>query len=201
MRRILRETEADILREVGVIGAGNAAVILEELLRREVTVSIPRAKLMPIESIAGYIGDPIETIMGIYARVIGDIGGYIMLLLSLEDARNLVDLLTKPGEGRNFTTNSLSAISVTGSIVFRAYLEAVTSFCGVVAAPGDSSCTADMLGAFINAILVGVNPEAAEALIIETDIVSGGFLSSGHVVFIADCNSMDLIVSSLAAQS
>jgi|GEM_PF-3786337 chemotaxis protein CheC len=201
MHRILNDNEVDILREVGVIGAGNAAGRLEELLRREVDVAVPRATIVPKEGIASYIGDPIETVMGVYARVIGELGGYVVLLLSLQDARNLVELLMRPdSSGRPFTSNNLSAIAVTGSIVFRAYLDAVTRFCGMVAAPGDSSCTADMLGAFINTLLVRTTADVSEALVIETDFSSGGFMSSGHVVFIADCESMDRIVQSMVTQ-
>ena len=202
MSRVLQDSIADILREVGVVGSGGAAKYLEKFLKKEVTVSVPEALMLPVERIAEHIGNPIEIVIGIYSRVGGDVNGYIVYLISLEDARNLLRIvLDKEDKGKGFNTHNLSALAETGNILFGGYLYAVSRFCEMELIPGPPSCTADMLGAIVNAVLLKVHQDQPEAIILGTEFSGGGTLAGGHVLFVADSESMEKIVRSLETRA
>lgn len=194
----LLEGELDVLREVANIGSGHAAASMEKWVGKEVTLRVPEACMVPIEDVAERMGDPVETVMGIYSRVHGDIEGHILYILSLEDARELLDIIVDPEDrGKGFSPNNLSAIAETGNILFNAYLGAVSELCGLEMVPAPPSCTADMLAAIVNTILLEVSEEYDQALYLRTEFEEEDFASSGNVIFVTSFKNLARMVEVL----
>lgn len=197
-RPYLLESEMDILREVGNVGSGHAAASLEKWLGKEVALKVPEASLVPIEDVAEKIGDPMATVMGVYSRVAGDLEGHILYLISLEDARELLDIILDPEDKEQFISpNNLSALAETGNILFKAYLGAVSDLCDLELYPSPPACTADMLAAIVNTVLLEVASEDDRALYLRTDFEEEDFVSTGNVVFVADFRNLLRVVKIL----
>ena len=54
--------QLDAMREVGNIGAGNAATALSMMLARPVDMDVPKAELVSIYELAEYYGDPLTMV-------------------------------------------------------------------------------------------------------------------------------------------
>ena len=46
----LSEMQIDALREVGNVGAGNAATALSQIINRTIDMTVPRVTILPLES-------------------------------------------------------------------------------------------------------------------------------------------------------
>ncbi|NPV60524.1 MAG: chemotaxis protein CheC [Actinobacteria bacterium] len=192
------ESELDVLREVANIGSGHAAASMEKWLGKEMALKVPVAAMVPIEDVAETIGDPLETVMGVYSRVQGDMEGHILYLISLEDARELLDIILDPEDrGQGFSPNNLSAIAETGNILFNAYLGAVSELCGLELYPAPPTCTADMLAAIVNTILLEVSDSGDLALYLKTEFEEEDFTSTGNVLFVTDFANLARMVDIL----
>ncbi len=192
------ESELDVLREVANIGSGHAAASMEKWLGKEMALKVPVAAMVPLEDVAETIGDPMETVMGVYSRVMGDMEGHILYLISLEDARELLDIILDPEDrGQGFSPNNLSAIAETGNILFNAYLGAVSELCGLELCPAPPTCTADMLAAIVNTILLEVSDSGDLALYLKTEFEEEDFSSTGNVLFVTDFSNLARMVDIL----
>jgi chemotaxis protein CheC len=196
--RTILESDLDILREVANIGSGHAAASMEKWLNKELVLKVPEAFLVPLEDVAETVGDPMATVMGVYSRVMGDINGHILYLLSLDDARELLDIIVDPEDkGQGFSPNNLSAIAETGNILFNAYLGAVSDLCDLEIYPAPPTCTADMLAAIINTVLLELGEGEEKALYLRTEFEKEGFSSSGSVLFVTDFENLARMVEIL----
>ena len=56
--RTLTNEQLDALRETGNIGAGHAATALSQLLQMKVLISVPEVRILPLDAVAGLVGEP-----------------------------------------------------------------------------------------------------------------------------------------------
>ena len=82
----LTEKQLDALRELGNIGAGNAATALSQLLGKKVTMSVPKIDIIPIERVPNLMGEPDALVVGVYLRILGDVLGSLLLTFPRESA-------------------------------------------------------------------------------------------------------------------
>ena len=80
MTREIEFTEdvADVLREVGSIGAGHAASALSVLLAQQVGMSVPSARMVPFEAVSDIVGGPDSLVAAVYLRVAGVLDGHLL---------------------------------------------------------------------------------------------------------------------------
>lgn len=70
-----KEIKMDVLKEVGNIGAGNAATALSRLLNKPIDMAVPEVQLLPFEQIAESIGGSEQLVIAVFLRVEGDAPG------------------------------------------------------------------------------------------------------------------------------
>ena len=80
----------DVFKEIGNIGAGNAASALAGLLNRRISMSVPDAAVVPFNSIINVLDGPETLVTGMLVDFSGDLNGYILLLLGMKDAMSMV---------------------------------------------------------------------------------------------------------------
>ena len=89
----LDDTQYDVLKEIGNIGAGNATTALAQLINTKIDMSVPQVSLVPFNRIADTIGSEETVLVGILLGLEGDISGMMMFLLQEKSAHNLVNIL------------------------------------------------------------------------------------------------------------
>ncbi|MGM8364115.1 chemotaxis protein CheC [Virgibacillus sp. W0181] len=171
----LSTEQKDLLREIGNIGAGNAATSMSKLVNKKINMQVPSVKIVTFDDMMELIGGPEEVIVAILFRIMGDMPGTVYFLLTIEEAENLVDELTfnsdfpivDNGELNEF---AVSALQEVGNILTGSYLTALADFTKVNMHPSVPYLSIDMAGAALTAGLVELSHVSDYALIIDTKI-------------------------------
>jgi len=128
----LTNEQLDALKEIGNIGAGNAATALSQLLGKRVCVNVPQAKLLPLEKLSEIeiLERPEELTIAVSLRILGKLKGGMLVLFPQKSALTMIDILTqrKIGSTEVFTTVDESALSESSHIICCSYLNAVGQF-------------------------------------------------------------------------
>ncbi|MCL6453463.1 MAG: chemotaxis protein CheC [Alicyclobacillus sp.] len=162
---------ADLLSEVGNIGAGHAATALSELLQQPVRVSLSNARLCPFAEIAEVVGGPEALIVGVLIRVSGDLGGHILLILPPASARSLVAaVLPVESLGDEFTELSVSALAEIGNILCGAYLTAVSELTLRRFVPSVPAVACDMALSVLDVSLLPAGEVSDDVILVDTQV-------------------------------
>ncbi len=126
----LTAIQLDALREIGNVGAGNAATTLSDLLDKTVMIDIPRVKPLSFEETNP--GDlpcqAADTHIAVYSRIEGELKGGTLVLFSKKDSFLLSDALLKKnsqGTHQPLTPIDISALAESAYIFCCSYASAV----------------------------------------------------------------------------
>ena len=106
----LDEKDIDVLRELGNIGAGNAATSLSVMLDEGVGISVPEVKILDYNGVIRTIGDPEDLGIAIMIQYSGDVRGVVLFILNHDDAKNIGDLLITQKKDDESNSEELSEI-------------------------------------------------------------------------------------------
>lgn len=200
----LSSLQLDALKEVGTIGAGNAATVLSTLLGRRIPMTVPQARLLPLTEVVDALGGAEKEVVGICTAVSGDAKASILFLLPLERARHLVHLLLhqEEGEGGAFSDMEQSALGEVTNILTGAYLQALSEMTHLQFHPTVPAFAHDMAGALVDSILSEIGQVADYALLIDTDFVTDdeGEGVRGHFFLVPDPDSLPVILQALGVK-
>lgn len=131
----LNGDQLDALKELGNIGAGNAATALSQLLEKKVYISIPHLKFLNLSesSPKDFISDPDSVGIAFALKILGLLKGGMLVLFSRESASTMVDIMYRRvlPQGKLLTLTDISAITETAHILCSSYLSAVGEFLGL----------------------------------------------------------------------
>lgn len=167
----LSSLQLDALREVGNIGAGNSATALSKMLNRRVTMSVPHAKVVPLQSVHDLVG-PETPVWAIYLQMDGDLHGHLLFLLPSDRASIMVDLLMSrpPGSSDVIDAMAESALAEVGNILTSNYLIAMGSFVNMDLHPSPPLTANDMAGAVIDSVVAQLASHTDAVLALETEL-------------------------------
>ncbi|WP_067729421.1 chemotaxis protein CheC [Oceanobacillus damuensis] len=171
----LTSYQKDVLKEIGNIGAGNAATSLSKLLDKKIEMNVPSVNVVGYDELMELIGGPEEIIVGLLFRIHGEAPGTVYLILKVEEAEYLVRQLTNDQdfslfEGKQDKEMSLSALHEIGNIVTGSYLTALSDFTKINMQPSVPYLGIDMAGALLTAGLLEISKVIDYAIIIDTEI-------------------------------
>lgn len=194
----LNNKELDALREVGNIGAGNAATALSQVLNKRIDMAVPRAKVLELSKVPEILGGAEKLVVGVYLKVYGDIQGSIMFLLPTESAEELIESLMGQSEPEGLAGEiSQSAIMEVGNILSSSYLNALSEFANLTVVPSTPALAYDMAGALFSTILIELSEVSDYALLIETEFTSDGRDIDGSFFMLPDVDSLHILLKSI----
>jgi chemotaxis protein CheC len=195
----LEAFKMDVLKEVGNIGAGNAATALSRLLDKPVDINVPTVRLIPFEQIADRIGGFEKVVIAVFLRVEGDAPGNMFFIIEEGSARKLLNSLlsidTQSETG--YTEMEFSALAEIGNILAGYYLSSLADFTQLSMSPTVPAITIDMAGAILSYGLEQYGEMGDSALLIDTTFLEGQEELEGHFFLIPDPESFDIIFSAL----
>jgi chemotaxis protein CheC len=193
------ETQLDVLREIGNIGAGHAATALSNLLGKPVNMDMPKVKLIPFDEIAEQVGGLEAVVVAIFLRIQGEIAGNLFLLMPVESAKQLLREMTyvESSDGMYFNEMEVSALSEIGNILAGSYLTSLADFIQVMLSPTVPGFAVDMAGAILTYGLLSFGDAGDTALLIETSFLNGSNRFEGHLFMIPDPESLEKIFAAL----
>lgn len=130
----LNDTQLDVMREIGNIGAGNACTALSGLIGTPIDMSVPRVQLLGIDSTSDYLGGDDKEVLGIRIDVKADLTGMMYHIVNKRFAERLINTFyeKKLDTIKSIDEMDMSVISEMGNITSGAYANALATLSGYV---------------------------------------------------------------------
>lgn len=191
----------DILKELGNIGAGNAATALSSLISKKVDMKVPNVRVLEFNEVAQILGGEENLIVGIYFELMEDIVGNIMFALDLDSAINLSNMLyNREKATRSLDDMDISALSEVGNILASSYANSLSTLTGLKIYISIPSISVDMAGAILSVPAIQFGVVSDHALMIETVFQEDENLVAGNLFFLPDLGSFDKILTALGVK-
>ncbi|MFD1888360.1 chemotaxis protein CheC [Paenibacillus wenxiniae] len=189
----------DVLKEVGNIGAGNAATALSQLLDKPIDMAVPKVQILPFEQIAEKVGGQEQIVLAVFFRVEGDAPGNLFFILTPEAGKGLLRRLAglEVIDEEQFSEMEQSALSEIGNILAGSYLSSLADFTGLSMTPTVPGLAYDMAGAILNYGLIQFGEMGDDALLIDTTFLEGKDEVEGQFFLIPDPESFEKIFIAL----
>ena len=130
----LNDTQLDVMREIGNIGAGNACTALSGLIGTPIDMSVPRVQLLGLDSTTDYLGGNDKEVLGIRIDVKADLTGMMYHIVNKSFAERLINTFyeKKLDTIKSIDEMDMSVISEMGNITSGAYANALATLSGYV---------------------------------------------------------------------
>ena len=185
----LEDSQFDVLKEIGNIGAGNATTALATMLNIKVDMSVPNVALLPFDNISSFIGSEEQTVVGILLEIQGDIDGMMMFLFDMKSAHHLVNSLMMRDVHQDengmadFSEMEMSALNEIGNT-------------GMKMVSSVPALSIDMLGALLSVPAIEFGKYGDKLLMIQSEFGEDDFVT-GYFLLIPELESYDKILTSL----
>jgi len=193
----LTDLQMDALREMGNIGAGNAATSLSQMIAETINISVPSVKFLPLEEVALALGGPEKTVYVIYLEVLRGLNGTMLTIFSPDAATFFVKRLLGQEQVDIDADLSQSALKEVGSILCGSYLCALSQVVGANAVASVPAMACDMLGAVLDFILVEIGQVADEVFLIDTELYVGETRLECSQLFLPKPEALDAILNAI----
>lgn len=195
----LNNLQIDVLREIGNIGAGNAATALAKMLNKKVDMDIPKVKVLEFKDVSDILGGAEIKVVGILLNVSGDITGSILFILEYKASHVLVNILMgKPLEDTaDFGEIELSALMEMGNILASSYISALSSLTNLKIMPSVPYVAIDMAGAILSVPAIEFGKVGDNVLYIETEFTEGTTKVVGDFFLVPDVESYEVLLKAL----
>lgn len=195
----LNAMHMDVLREIGNIGAGNAATSLAIMLNQPVDIALPKVNLVGFNEVAEAVGGAETLCYGVLVTLGGDIEGMMMFILDKQFAYRVLNVLM----GQSFDDfdelddMSLSAIKEVANILSAAYVNAIAELTGLRIELSIPYVSIDMAGALLSVPIIRFGSVGDEVLFIEEKFRSNTESIMSHMILFAEMDSLNLILGKL----
>ncbi len=178
------DRHVDLLREIGNVGAGNAATALSMMVDKKVEINVPDVKIAPIAKIPFMLPKPEELVVGVKMDVKGDAELETLLIFDASGAKQILKVLLFGMEIEDLTNldeMAKSALKEVGNIICGSYITALANFTGLYLDPLPPDVSVDMISAIISEVSLEVAYTEDKIIIIETvldiqDVAVNGFI-------------------------
>ncbi|MBS4207601.1 chemotaxis protein CheC [Bacillus sp. FJAT-50079] len=195
--------QLDVLKEIGNIGAGNAATALSVLLGKKIDMKVPNVKVITFDEMLELAGGYDNIVAAVFLRIEGDASGSMFFVLPLDQGSNYIQQLTGDHsislEHPPYSELGLSAMQELGNILSGSYLTSLSDFTGLNLYPSVPSISIDMAGAIISYGLIELSQTEDYAIVIDTALNEDDQVEhvKGHFFLLPDPGSFSTIFHAL----
>ena len=197
----LKELQLDALREVANIGAGHAATALSQMIGETIMISVPTISVARLEEVPPNITTPDEPVAAVLMHMLGDLTGRTLLVFPETAARRLCDLLlARPiGKTTEFGMLEQSSLKEAGNILCGAYMNALSSFMGMMLLPSVPSLVIDLSAAVLTSTYLNFGHDRDFVFCVETQFQfrAENELLAGHFLLMPDMASLRAILQAV----
>lgn len=194
----LNDFMIDILKELGNIGAGNAATALSSMISKKIDMNVPNVRVLEFKDVAEILGGEENLIIGIYFELTKDVVGNMMFALEIESAINLTNILyDRNTDKKELDEMDISALSEIGNILASSYANSLSALTGLDVFISVPSIAIDMAGAILSVPAIQFGHIGDHALMIETIFSENNNLVKGNLFLLPNPESFSKILTSL----
>lgn len=195
----LNEMHIDVLKEIGNIGAGNAATSLSQMMNREVDMVTPTVRILDISEADKALGGPETPVVAILVELSGDIHGIMMFVVDQNFTKSLLEALLGESDADFLKLSEMesSALSEIGNIMIGSYANSIATLSGLEIKISVPAVTADMVGALLTVPAAEMGSVSDKIIFIEDDFLSANQTISANMMLIPDLDSLNTLMNSL----
>lgn len=198
----LNEMQLDVLREMGNIGTGNAAMALAEMLATPIDISVPTVQILDYEAAMESMGGPETMIVCLLLSFDGDINGMIMFLLEKDFAHMMINTLmgedTEVFDPEDPVSNS--ALTEVGNIMAASYVNAIASMTNMRINLSVPDMSIDMLGAILSVPAIHYANISDKIIMIQNQLQGNNTSASNRILMLPDVDSLQKIMTALGIE-
>ncbi len=194
----LNDRQKDALREIGNIGAGNAATAFAHFLNKKVEMNVPDVEIIPQEEVAAITGNEMEIIAGILLKIKGEAPGSILFVINENSIKKLFNIiigqqfdLDNPGEMEK------SALKEIGNIMSGSYLNSINKITGLNLRQSVPAFSYDIAGAILTSGFILSLSCDDHLFLINTHFSCDGQKLQANLFLIPETGSLKIILKSL----
>lgn len=195
--------QLDVLREIGNIGAGNAATSMSKLINKRIYMEVPSVNIVTFNEITEIVGGPEKPIVAMFFKIYGKVQGSVYFIISIQEAESLVSQITQGQQLNLFSDHpnemAISALKEFGNIMTGSYLTALSDFMNINMQSSIPYLSIDMAGAVLTEGLFQFSNVSDHAIVIDTEIhhdyANNGL--KGHFFLLPDYDSFPNMFSVL----
>lgn len=130
----LTNLQLDALREIGSIGNGHVSTCLSQLVEGKIIPAIPEVKIIPVNRINELIEDSEGFGVGISLRLLGEVMGKLLIILSYDNALSLLNETLKNRDPSMTTITEADEVYLEkiGQVITSTYTYALSQFLGIL---------------------------------------------------------------------
>lgn len=194
----LNDIHIDILKEIGNIGAGNAATSLSEMLSKRIDMNVPEVSLLNYNDIIESIGGAENIIVGILVSFQGDIDGVILFLLKKEFVHLILNSLlgTELHSFEEISEMDMSALSEIGNIMVSSYVNSISTLTNMKIDITVPSLNIDMSGALLDAVTAEFSEAADKVIFIKEKYFCQDETVYSHMLLLPSMTSLEILLKS-----
>lgn len=195
----MNDMHMDVLKEIGNIGAGNAATALSMMLGRAIDMSVPKVALLEFDEVAMALGGPEKLMVGIMIDVVGDLQGTIMFLLEQQFIHEVIaTLLGQEKESlAEMSEMDMSVIQEIGNILAASYINSLAQLTGLMLNISIPGVCIDMVGSILSVPIIRYGAVGDQVLFIDGFFVSQDSRVETNLILILEDTSLGLIMERL----
>lgn len=197
MDKALNELQLDALREIGNIGAGNAATALSQILNKKIDMMVPKVDVLPFEEAVRKIGNEEEVVVAVLLKVFGDAPGNILFIMDEEKSKEFSAVMLA---GFQDVPDDMyvSVFQEIGNILGNSYIGAIAQLTGLNLISSVPAVATDMLVAVLTTTYLDAEQFSDYVLSIDTNFIDEDNKESGGGIFyIPKPGSLDKILTKL----
>ncbi|MBP1925729.1 chemotaxis protein CheC [Sedimentibacter acidaminivorans] len=192
----LNEMHIDVLKEIGNIGAGNAATSLSQMLSKRIDMNVPEVSILNYDDAIQSIGGAENVVVGILVSFDGDIEGVILFLLKKEFVHLILNSLmgTELSKFEDISEMELSALSEIGNIMVSSYVNSIATLTNMkidISVPG---LNIDMAGALLDAVAVEFAEAADKVIFIKEKYFYGEETVYSNMLLLPNMSSLNILL-------
>ncbi|KJS23469.1 MAG: chemotaxis protein CheY [Clostridiaceae bacterium BRH_c20a] len=191
--------QKDALKEIGNIGAGNAATALSTLLNKKINMSVPNIFILPFSQVVELMGGDDTPVAGGYLQVEAKAPMSILFVIPEESLKLFLKILVGKQETATITLDELdiSALKEVTNILAGSYLTALSGFTNMEFNPSVPALAFDMVGAILGNVLQLYGEVSDYALVIESVFEEEEKEVKGHFFLLPEPGSLEIMFREL----
>jgi chemotaxis protein CheC len=188
----LTDFQLDALKEIGNIGAGNAATALSQMVGKRVDMSVTKVLVLKADAIAAFVGGVEKNVAAVHMPVYGEILGVALIFFPVERLSQLSAMLIgkREDDPANLSEMGMSAVKEVGSILTGAYLSALFRLLHLQIIHGVPVLVIDMAQAVLDTVLVELEQREEIAIVIETQFLEDDKQLTGSFFLLPEADSL-----------
>lgn len=198
----LNDMHIDVLKEIGNIGAGNAATSLSQMLNAEIDMTVPNVRILDINDAATALGGPENAVIGILAKLYGDIEGLMMFIIEQDFAKTVLTSLlgVQDVSCESLTEMELSAISEIGNIMISAYAGSISTLSQLNMKTSVPAISVDMVGALLCVPAIEMSSVSDKIIFIQDDFLSESKDVTSNMLLVPSMDSLSRLMRKLGIE-